>query len=196
VLSHHLDASTAETEFCFKVPLAFVIGLKHVKTHSVLHIPDDIFWFGSPNNWNSARVESGHKYHAKAPAQLTQRRKDRLEDQVSKQTTNLLALSTANDLIWKSKNYLGEEEANDLPATSTNVSPNWKVENRGSRFCVTVTRSGTCWVSEWIEHGKGRSFKKSKTTLSCNRLFENKAYDGQMKFLLGIFYEAMREHLR
>jgi len=47
-------------------------GLKHVKTHSVLHVPDDIFWFGSPNNWNSARVESGHKYHAKAPAQLTQ----------------------------------------------------------------------------------------------------------------------------
>jgi hypothetical protein len=78
-------------------------GLKHVKTHSVLHIPDDIFWFGSPNNWNSARVESGHKFHAKAPAQLTQRRKDRLKDQVSEQTTNLLALSTAKDLIWKSK---------------------------------------------------------------------------------------------
>jgi hypothetical protein len=76
-------------------------GLKHVKTHSVLHVPDDIFWFGSPNNWNSARVESGHKYHAKAPAQLTQRRKDRLEDQVSEQTTNLLALTTARDLIFK-----------------------------------------------------------------------------------------------
>jgi hypothetical protein len=47
-------------------------GLKHVKTHSVLHVPTDIQWFDSPNNWNSARVESGHKFHAKAPAQITQ----------------------------------------------------------------------------------------------------------------------------
>jgi hypothetical protein len=158
----------------------------------VLHIPDDIFWFGSPNNWNSARVESGHKFHAKAPAQLTQRRKDRLEDQVSEQTTNLLALSTARDLIWKSKDYLGEKEGNDVSATSANLSPNWKVENWGSRFCVKVTQSGTCWVTEWIEQGKGKSNKKSKTTLFCTRLFENRAYDGQMKFLAGIFYQAMR----
>jgi hypothetical protein len=125
-----------------------------------------------------------------------QRQKDRLKDQVSKQTTNLLALSTARALIWKSKNYLGEEEGNNLPPTSTNVSPIWKVENSGSQFFVTVTQSGMCWVTEWIEHGKGRSFKKSKTTLSCNRLFENKAYNGQIKFLCGIFYEAMCEHLR
>ena len=47
-------------------------GLKHVKTHSVLHVPDDVLWFGSPNNWNSSRMESGHKFHAKAPANLTQ----------------------------------------------------------------------------------------------------------------------------
>ena len=39
-------------------------GLKHVKTHSVLHLPDD--------NWNSAHLESGHKFHVKALAQLTQ----------------------------------------------------------------------------------------------------------------------------
>jgi hypothetical protein len=119
-----------------------------------------------------------------------------LEDQVSKQTTNLLALSTARDLIWKSKNYSGEAEGNNIPATSTNVSPNWKVENQGSQFCVTVTQSGMCWVTEWIEHGKGRINKKSKITLSCTWLFENKAYDGQMKILAGIFYEAMREHMR
>jgi hypothetical protein len=43
-------------------------GLKLVKTHSVLHVPDDMIRFGSPNNWNSARVESGHKFHAKSPA--------------------------------------------------------------------------------------------------------------------------------
>jgi hypothetical protein len=48
-------------------------GLKqHVKTHSILHVPDDILWFGSPNNWNSVGVESGHKLHAKALAQITQ----------------------------------------------------------------------------------------------------------------------------
>lgn len=78
-------------------------GLKHVKTHSVLHVPDDILSFGSPNNWNSARLENGHKYHAKAPAKLTQMRKDKLEEQVAAQTTNTLVLNLARDLIWKSK---------------------------------------------------------------------------------------------
>lgn len=167
-------------------------GLKHVKTHSVLHIPDDILWFGSPNNWNSARNESGHITHAKVPAELTQGRKATLEDQVSGQTTNLLALTTARDLIWKSKNYLGGE-GNNVSVMTTNHSPNFNVENRGSRFLVKVSQSGTCWVAECIEQGKGESKKKSKTTLSCTRLFENLVYDGQMKFLAGIFYQALRD---
>jgi hypothetical protein len=81
-------------------------GLKHIKTHSVLHVPDDILRFGSPNNWNTARVESGHKFHAKYPALRTQRRKDRLEDQVCKQTTNLLTLTIAKDLISNSPDNL------------------------------------------------------------------------------------------
>jgi hypothetical protein len=34
VLSHQLDASAAETDFCFKVPLAFVIS--DVEGHDVL----------------------------------------------------------------------------------------------------------------------------------------------------------------
>jgi hypothetical protein len=74
-------------------------GLKHVKTHSVLHVPDDVLWFGSPNNWNFACMETGHKFHAKAPAHLTQLRKDRLEDQVSAQTTNSLATCSSSRWI-------------------------------------------------------------------------------------------------
>jgi hypothetical protein len=63
--------------------------LKHVKTHSVFHIPDDVLRFGCPDNWNSTPMESGHKFHANALAHLTQLLKDRLEDQVLAQTTNL-----------------------------------------------------------------------------------------------------------
>jgi hypothetical protein len=83
-------------------------GLNQVKTHSVLHVvPDDVLWFGSPNNWNSACECRGHKFHAKAPAKLmVQLQIDRLKDHISEQTTNILALNMASDLIWNLKNYL------------------------------------------------------------------------------------------
>jgi hypothetical protein len=144
-------------------------GLKHVKTHSVLHVPDDVLWFGSPNNWNSARLESGHKFHAKAPAQMTQLRKDRLEEQVSPaQTTNLLALDMASDLILKSKQYLVNEgiQSQTLSRNSQDV----EVENGGSRFVVKVMQLGNSCSAEWIDNAKARSKIKSKTRMACEAL--------------------------
>jgi hypothetical protein len=162
-------------------------GLKHVKTHSVLHVSDDILRFGSPNNWNTARVESGHKFHAKYPALRTQRRKDRLEDQVCKQTTNLLALTIAKDLISNSPDNLlpaiRDFQEVTTPAASTG----------GSHFLIKVTQSGKCLAHEWLDKGKGKSSKKSKTTTACSLLFDSHVYDRQMRFVADVLIPAMAD---
>jgi hypothetical protein len=170
-------------------------GLKHVKTHSVLHVPDDILSFGSPNNWNSARVESGHKFHAKAPAKLTQLRKDRLEEQVAAQTTNLLALDMATDLIWKSKkDYLGSGNNGDATTSTPSAGDTLsKVFNGGTRFVLKVRNVGKCCNFQWIEQRKGKAAAKSNTTIACTHLFDNHVYDKQMKFLATLFSRAMAD---
>jgi hypothetical protein len=158
-------------------------GLKHVKTHSVLHVSDDILRFGSPNNWNTARVESGHKFHAKYPSLRTQRRKDRLEDQVCKQTTNLLALTIAKDLI-------GANSRDNLIPDATTLS----ASTGGSHFLIKVTQSGKCLAHEWLDKGKGKSSKKSKTTTACSLLFDTHVYDCQMRFVANVLIPAMADH--
>jgi hypothetical protein len=164
-------------------------GLKLVKTHSVLHVPDDMLQFGSPNNWNSSRMESGHKVHAKAPARLTQRRKDRLEDQVCSQTTNILALSMAKDLIANSPDYSDPV----MHRFVTNTSPSQKVQPGGSRFVIKVSQSGRSCVPEWIDHGKQKSKKLSKTGTACTLLFGNHVYDHQIRFVANTFYKAAED---
>jgi hypothetical protein len=161
-------------------------GLKHVKTHSVLHVPDDVLWFGSPNNWNSARVESGHKFHAKAPAKYTQLRKDRLEEQVSAQTTDLLALNMATDLIWKSKNYLITNDTNTPSQTA-------KLLNGGSQFVVKVANGGRRFEVEFMENAKSKTKTKSKSCLACEARFQNHDYDEQIHFLADLFIGAMKD---
>jgi hypothetical protein len=121
-------------------------GLKLVKTHSVLHVPDDMLRFGSPNNWNSSRMESGHKVHAKAPARLTQWQKDCLEDQVCSQTTNILALTMAKDLITNSPEYghpVMHHSVMSTPLVTTN-SPSQKVQPGWKSFFVDqgITKRG------------------------------------------------------
>jgi hypothetical protein len=118
-------------------------GLKHIKTHLVLHVSDDILWFGSPNNWNSACLESGNKFHAKSPAQLKQLQNDQLEDQVCAQTTNLLALSMARDLIWKLKESLPNEPTiNESLTPSATIALDSQARNGGTCFLVIVTEQG------------------------------------------------------
>ena len=97
----------------------------------------------------------------------------------------------ARDLIWKSKDYLGNES--NGPLTSTTLGPDLQVEYWGTHFVIKVTECGMCWVPEWIEQGKGKSSEKLKTTLACTWLFENHVYDKQMKFLAEHFSKALAD---
>jgi hypothetical protein len=164
-------------------------GLKHVKTHSVLHLSDDILRFGSPNNWNTARVESGHKFHAKYPALRTQRRKDRLEDQVSTLTTNLLALNIAKDLISNSPDNL--LQGSHCPALTTNSFTTKLPKDGGSHFLIKVTQSGKVCAHEWFDKGRRKTSKESKTVAACSRIFDSKVYDQQMRFVADVFIKAV-----
>jgi hypothetical protein len=169
-------------------------GLKHVKTHSVLPVPDDVLWFSSPNNWNSACMESGHKFHAKTPAHLTQLQKDRLEDQVLAQTTNSLALSMASDLIWKSNNYLINHDSTHSTAASRH-SQNLQQEviNGGSQFTVSVSDRGKTIAVDFMDNAKVSMKKRSKASTACEAFFEKVVYDEQLRFFMDLFIKAMKD---
>jgi hypothetical protein len=168
-------------------------GLKH-KTHSVLHVPDDVLWFGSPSNWNSACMESGHKFHAKAPDHLTHLQKDRLEDKVLAQTTNSLALTMASDLIWKSKNYLiNHDNTHSIAASRHSQNSQQEVINGNSQFTVSVSGRGKTIAVNFMDNAKVSMQKKSKASTACEELFKKGVYNERLRFLVDLFIEAMKD---
>jgi len=75
------------------------MGMKLTKTHSVLHVPDDIAMFGSGKNWDSGPSESNHKENVKRKAALTNLCKHSLEDQVAARFEESLVIEHAKSLI-------------------------------------------------------------------------------------------------
>ena len=59
------------------------MGLKFVKFHGLLHVPQEILDFGIPLEADTGANESGHKAEKKA-ARLTQRRKENFEEQTNR----------------------------------------------------------------------------------------------------------------
>jgi hypothetical protein len=81
-------------------------GMKLVKVHSVLHVPDDVLMFGSGKNWDSGPSESNHKENVKRKAALTNLCKDTLEDQVATRFEESLVIEHAKGII------MGNEDDN------------------------------------------------------------------------------------
>ena len=71
------------------------MGMKLTKTHSVLHVPDDVAMFGSGKNWDSGPAESNHKENVKRKAENTSLCKDSLDDQVATRFVESLVLEHA-----------------------------------------------------------------------------------------------------
>jgi hypothetical protein len=61
----------AVTKFVKTVNRSEGYGMKLVKVHSILHVPDDVLMFGSGKNWDSGPSESNHKENVKRKATLT-----------------------------------------------------------------------------------------------------------------------------
>jgi hypothetical protein len=104
--SGRLSDSSAKTalgiavkQFVDTVDCSDGMGMKLTKTHSVLHVSDDIAMFGLGKNWDSDPSESNHKEHVKRKAALTSLCKSSLEDQVATRFEESLVIEHAKGII-------------------------------------------------------------------------------------------------
>jgi hypothetical protein len=101
----------------------------------------------------------------------------------------------ASDLIWKSKNYLiNHDNTHSTPALSRH-SQNLQQEviNGGSQFTVSVSDPGKTTVVNFMDNAKVSIKKKSKASTACEALFKKGVYNEQLRFLVNLFIEAMRD---
>jgi hypothetical protein len=101
----------------------------------------------------------------------------------------------AKDLIANSPEYghpVMHRSVTSTPLVTT-TSPSQKVPPGGSRFLIKVSQNGGSCVPEWIDHGKRKSKKMSKTGTACTLLFDNHVYDHQIRFVANTFYKAAEE---
>ena len=70
-------------------------GLKVIKFHLISHFVDDIRRFGSMNNFDSAIGERNHITEVKQPANRTQRRKDKFEEQTADRYVENISINVA-----------------------------------------------------------------------------------------------------
>jgi len=70
------------------------MGLKITKFHAITHMADDILFFGTPMCFDTGSDEAGHK-PAKIAAKVTQKRKDRFDEQVGKRMAEVHVLDLA-----------------------------------------------------------------------------------------------------
>jgi hypothetical protein len=111
-------------------------GMKLVKVHSVLHVPDDVLMFGSGKNWDSGPLESNHKENVKRKAELTNLCKDTLEDQVATRFEESLVIEHAKGII------MGNDDN-----TTENHPVSLHQECTGSRIklIITSTEGNPCY---------------------------------------------------
>ena len=70
-------------------------GLKIIKFHIINHFVDDVIRFGSMNNFDSSIGERNHVTEVKQPAKLTQRRKDKFEQQTADRQIENISINVA-----------------------------------------------------------------------------------------------------
>jgi hypothetical protein len=125
-------------------------GMKLIKVHSVLHVPNDVAMFGSGKNWDSGPSESNHKENVKRKAALTNLCKDTLEDQVASRFEESLVLEHAKGII------MGNKSEN----IDNNSLVSCREESTGSRMKITISSTGVAThynsaMAEW--NGKKNS---------------------------------------
>jgi hypothetical protein len=108
------------------------MGMKLTKTHSLLHVPDDVLMFGSGKNWDSGPSESNHKENVKSKAKLTSLCKDSLEDQVATRFEESLIIEHAKGILFSSNDKEGINVPSPVPLDHSS----------GTRIKVTISWSG------------------------------------------------------
>jgi hypothetical protein len=116
------------------------MGLKIVKFHAIVHMAEDIIKFGVPMNFDTGSDESGHKA-TKTAAVVTQKRKERFDEQVGRRLSEVHALQLAHEEIkhghclWKYR-HVYRQKSDTTTEETGNSHP------FGSSFALDVGDDG------------------------------------------------------
>jgi hypothetical protein len=116
------------------------MGLKIVKFHAIVHMAEDIIKFGVPMNFDTGSDESGHKA-TKTAAVVTQKRKERFDEQVGRRLSEVHALQLAHEEIkhgrcpWKYHQVY-------RPKSTTTTNEVGNTPPFGSSFAIHVGVNG------------------------------------------------------
>jgi hypothetical protein len=136
-------------------------GMKLTKTHSVLHVPDDVAMFGSGKNWDSGPSESNHKENVKKKAALTSLCKHSLEDQVAFRFEESLVIEHAKGAILVAGRTAEDGTIDALPMQRACQ------ECSGSRIKLTITDTSSDGIPCYDSIKAAWDGKKSKFGKDC-----------------------------
>jgi hypothetical protein len=146
ISKHHIERSEKKHRFIMYLMGKVAnrqagMGLKIVKFHAIVHMAEDMIKFGVPMNFDTGSDESGHKA-TKTAAVVTQKRKERFDEQVGRRLSEVHALQLAHEEIkhgrfpWNYRQVYRLKSATTTEGTGN--SPPF-----GSSFTVHVGENGT-----------------------------------------------------
>ena len=104
-------------------------GMKIIKFHLSMHIPENILDFGVTANVDTGPAESNHKKNAKQPCRLTQQRAEHIELQTARRYFENVVTDYAGAALDKNTTVL-----HSLMPTNQRLNPNLL----GSRFRISL----------------------------------------------------------
>jgi len=146
-------------------------GWKLQKFHKIMHLPMDIYMYGSPQNYDNSPTEHGLIETAKHPADHAQKSWSLFVSQVTKRLMETV-------LIKKTKQSLQHSHEIDMVEKSVNDFSNLPIS---ASFCITFKDNGTC-VPRWL--GKNIFRKVLFWILICSPGFNHQ------RGIKSLFYEV------
>jgi len=126
-------------------------GWKLQKFHEILHVPMDIYMFGSPQNYDNSPMEHGLIKIAKHPADHAQKSWALFVSQVTKRLLETVLINKAKQALSRS------HEANSV----INKPDMFSILPNSASFCLAFNNEGLCFP-EWL----GKKYLKDSVTLN------------------------------
>ena len=126
-------------------------GWKLQKFHEILHVPMDIYMFGSPQNYDNSPTEHGLIETAKHPADHVQKSWALFISQVTKCLLETVLINKAKEALLQSR---------ELKPVASKPDKFSLLPNSAS-FCLTFDDEGLCFP-EWL----GKKYLKDSVTLN------------------------------
>ena len=108
-------------------------GWAKAKIHEQLHVPDDIERNGAPQWSHTGPTEHNHIAHVKRPFQVTQKRRDVLDQQIAARVSDIYIVDSAYTQM--TTDY-GNKTGETLDTNFTGIS---KMASSGRMFIIIIS---------------------------------------------------------